>query len=129
MPDNGTRAETIEFRYLSGDEAQEFAPRLAALGYGIPYPNGAVIVLAMAAEKIAGFCVLQMLPHCEPLWVDPQMRASGLAEALADHAVTWLKAKGFPHFLACASNAFAEKLCQGQGMTAVEGRLYAAKPN
>jgi len=56
-------------------------------GVQLPDPELARIIIARDEDVIAGFVVIQLQPHIEPLYVDESYRHKGLANELADAAV------------------------------------------
>jgi len=85
------------------------------------------ILVAKRGEEIAGFIVLQLVPHTEPLYVAPSERGTDLAASLADQMVEFLlsvKARGW---MVVADNPHAKKLCEDRGMTKVKSPVFIAK--
>jgi hypothetical protein len=85
------------------------------------------ILLAKRDDVIVGFHVMQFWPHAEPLYIVPEERGTGLAEALADGMVKFLteaKARGW---IVIADSPEARKLCEAHGMTKVKSPVYMAK--
>jgi GNAT superfamily N-acetyltransferase len=82
------------------------------------------VLLAERDGEIVGFCVLQMLPHLEPLFVDKSVRGTGVAEELADRMVEWMheiKARGW---MTVAEHPAAKLLCEREGMHRMDAPVY-----
>ena len=117
----------VTFRNLEPEEFMVLLPKLREVGWLVPYGGGAIV--AEEEGEIVGFVVIQILPHVEPLWVEKRHRGKkngAIAKALAERTKAFMEERGWPHYLAIGTNAYAEKLCEGIGMTAVEGKLYAS---
>jgi hypothetical protein len=85
------------------------------------------VLVAKRGDDIVGFHVLQLIPHTEPLYVDPKERGTELAADLADGMVKYLtdvKARGW---MVLAGNAHTEKLCKERGMVKVANAVYVTK--
>ena len=66
-------------------------------GTTLPDPEMARIIVAWDDLTVAGFVVIQMQPHIEPLYVAPAYRHQGLAGELAAAAVS-IFAPGVPYY-------------------------------
>lgn len=84
----------------------------------------AKILVALDGDAVIGFHVLQMFPHAEPLWVDPEYRASGVAEALSDRMLEFLTSIGARGFMVIADSPHAQRLCEERGMKRVSSPVY-----
>lgn len=85
------------------------------------------ILVAWRGERIAGFHVMQLIPHAEPMYVDPKERGTELGAQLADQMVEFLtqvKARGW---MVLAGNAHTEKLCRDRGMKKVASAVYVTQ--
>ena len=85
-----------------------------------------VLLAETAAGGLVGFIVLQLIPHVEPLFVAPSMRATGVAEDLAERMKAYLDEVGVRGYIATAENPSAAKLCEAHGMTKVEKPVYVS---
>lgn len=76
-------------------------------------------------NKLAAFHVLQLFPHCEPLWVDPDYLGAGLADIMADKMLHFMmdeiQARGF---MVIADSPHAVKLCEERGMRRITSPVY-----
>ena len=97
----------------------EGAEQLSILAAPIPFPDTAVAFVAIEDSHVVGYAVYQHLPHCDPEWVSPDHRGTGLAGRLAEAVTTYAAAQGA--FLVIADNAHAEVLCREHGLEHLEG--------
>lgn len=119
-----TLVPTVKYRSLEGEDTAALMPAIEKLGWVIPYPHIAVPVVAEVDGQIVGFGIAQLIPHCEPLHILPEWRGMGIAEELSKRVIEKITESGAKKFCCVAQNAFAEKLCEANGMKAVEGRMY-----
>lgn len=82
------------------------------------------VFLAESAGRIIGFQILQLVPHPEPHYLDPEFRGQGLSEAMAAEVIRFLHECHAPAWQCTADSPFAEKLCAAQGMVPVEAPVY-----
>lgn len=62
-------------RVLPTEEWPAIEPRFAERGVSLPDERLARIVVAEDAQhRIVGFCVAQLQPHLEPIWIAPEAR-------------------------------------------------------
>lgn len=84
-----------------------------------------IAVDSKRGNKLAAFHVLQLFPHCEPLWVDPDYLGAGLADIMADKMLHFMidemHARGF---MVIADSPHAVKLCEDRGMRRVTSPVY-----
>jgi hypothetical protein len=132
-------ADDITFEWIDGPDAKD-APRpatheewdaidevCAARGWMSLNRTLTRILVAKRDDRIVGFIVLQLVPHTEPLYVDPAERGTDLAATLADQMVEFLlsvKARGW---LVIADSPHARQLCEDRGMQKVKSPVYIAK--
>jgi acetyltransferase (GNAT) family protein len=131
-------ADDIKFEWIDGPNSQGPRPATiaewdaidelcAARGWMSLNRQLTRILVAKRGEEIAGFIVLQLVPHTEPLYVAPSERGTDLAASLADQMVEFLlsvKARGW---MVVADNPHAKKLCEDRGMTKVKSPVFIAK--
>jgi len=77
--------------------------------------------------QIAGFLVLQLVPHTEPLWVAPSQRGTGVAERLADDMVKFLDESAVRGFMLVADSDHAAKLAEDRGMKMLDRPVYTTR--
>lgn len=117
----------MEFRWLEGPEAAEWLnPVMKARGWASLNETTSRALCAFRDERIVGFIVLQLFPHAEPLFVDPEFRGTGLAEELADRMYAFLRDMRARAYMVVAESPFAERLCEQRGMKRVEHPVYIA---
>ena len=118
----------VEFESPAQGDIEALAPALRQAGMTIAYPHLAEPIVAKFHDEIIGFAFAQLLPHCEPIWVNPNWRGMGLAEELARRVVEKIELTGAKRFMCVAQNQFAERLCEEMGMKRVVGVLYVKEP-
>lgn len=115
----------LEFRWLEGGELTQLEPLLESRGHMSLNNNMARALCAFDTNgNIAAFHVLQMIPHAEPLYVNPTYRGTGLAEDLADRMVSFLRSCNARGFMVVADNPASVKLCEQFGMRKVDSPVY-----
>jgi hypothetical protein len=63
------------YRILPPEEWFKIAPIFEAEHVPLPTIGLATIAAAEIGDQVVGFCVLQVQPHMEPLWIDEKHRA------------------------------------------------------
>lgn len=117
----------ITFKWLEGQEACDWLNDvLKARGWAELNPHTARALCAYKDERIVGFHIIQLYPHAEPLYVDPEYRGTGLAEDLADRMYEFLKEVRTRGYMVVCESPFAEKLCEARGMKKVTYPVYMA---
>jgi Acetyltransferase (GNAT) domain len=133
-----TPQDDVRFEWLDGPDSQGPRPAtreewdhideiLAARGWMSLNRQMTRVLVAKREDTIVGFHVLQLIPHTEPLYVDPGERGTELAANLADGMVKYLtdvKARGW---MVLAGNPHTEKLCKERGMVKVANAVYVTK--
>lgn len=120
----------VTFKWLEGKEACEWLNEvLERRGWSLLNEHTARALCAYKDERIIGFHVIQLFPHAEPLFIDPEWRGTGLAEELADRMYEFLKEVRTRGYMVIAESPFAEKLCQERGMKRVNYPVYMAVQN
>ena len=119
----------INFSSLSRESVSQLAPALKKAHMTIAYEHLAEPVVAKLNDgTIIGFAFAQLMPHAEPIYVDPNWRGIGIAEELARRVVEKIESTGAQRFVAVAQGTFAEELCKKMGMRAVLGVVYVKEP-
>ncbi len=117
----------VTFKWLNGQECCEWLNEvMARKGWAELNPQTARALVAYKDERIVGFIVIQLFPHAEPLYVDPEFRGTGLADELADRMYEFLKEVRTRGYMVVAESPFAEKLCEARGMKRVNYPVYLA---
>lgn len=122
----------IEKRWLQGEDLKVLAPVIHARGWGPfnPYLTRALCAFEKqgdGTEALVGFVVLQMIPHTEPLYVDPEHRGTGLAEELSEEIVAFLRENQVRGWIAIAESPHSAILCEKNGMNLVPFPVYFGK--
>ena len=106
------------YEWFSGEAVRLLDEYMASKGW--PPLNPFISRVLVAKDDhgaIAGIHVLQLLPHAEPLVVEPEYRGSGVAEELAARMTDYLAEMNTPvFFVTTATNPFVKKLCESNGM-------------
>lgn len=104
-------------------------PRLAPIFHEhagqLPDPAMARILVARDGEQLAGFLVIQLQPHLEPIYVAPAYQGQGHAIALAQAAIEMFP-PGVPYW-AFAPRPAIERLCERAGLKELPWKVYSAQ--
>lgn len=123
-------AQEVSYRVVQEDEIKLMAPMFERLGWPLPDPNFAKIVVQEIGQGkdalIVGFNVVQFITHAEPMWINPSMRGLGLAEALADATMNYIENDcHIKRYVATAKpGSFAARICEQRGMVKAPVDLY-----
>lgn len=116
---------SIEYGWLAGEQLGVLEPILAKRGWASLNKLTSRALCAFAPNgQLLGFLVVQLFPHTEPLYVDPDYRGIGIAEELSDRMVKYMleiKARGW---MVVADSPHAVKLCEERGMRKLESPVY-----
>lgn len=82
------------------------------------------IYLAEQDDQIVGVSCLQLMPFAGPLWVKPQLRATGVTDRLADDTIGWLISTRARGWFVVADNPHVPKLCERHGMHRISSPVY-----
>ena len=82
------------------------------------------IYLAEQDGQIVGLSVLQLMPFAGPLWVKPQLRATGVTDRLADDTIGWLVDTHARGWFVVADSPHVPKLCERHGMRKIISPVY-----
>lgn len=114
----------LEFRWLQGDDLDQLEPTIRARGW-VPLNKAMSRVLAVYdGERIVGWIAFNMIPHVEPLFIEPEYRGSGIAEQLAEGMVNWLYAVEAPAAYIVADSPASQRLAEAHGMERVTSPVY-----
>lgn len=112
----------IKYRWLTPEEAQTLKPIFDENDGAFPSPELSLFCGAINDdEEIIGFHVIQLVPHAEPMWVNPEYRAK----------VNWREfqkmiegiLQGGDYFIFPGDERIA-KLCKRGGMEEVPLKAY-----
>ena len=112
----------MTIRLLLPETWAELAPVFEAEGISLPCPEMARILVAQEGDKTIGFLVIQLQPHLEPLYVIPEYRNQGIAQALAKAAVQ-LFVPG-ASFFAFSPREGIDHLAEQAGLDALPWKIY-----
>ena len=115
------KIENVVLRDLEPEESEKLKPVLQRVGFYLPLPHLASVIVAEYQGEIVGFGTAQLMCHVEPLFVYPEWRGTGLAGILADAVAAKLDGKPY---ICIAGNAFAEQICRERGMREVPGKVF-----
>lgn len=124
------QAHEIKYRVVAEDELKMLTPMFQDLGWPIPDPNFCKAIVAEAGEGkdaiICGFQLVQFITHAEPLWINPHLRGTGVAEGLVEATVHYVEndCKIKRYLCVAKPGSFAARLCEKHGMIANPGTLY-----
>jgi ribosomal protein S18 acetylase RimI-like enzyme len=122
--------EEVHYRVVAEDELVRMKPLFDQLGWATPDPNLAKVVVVEAGlgkdAIILGFCAVQYVTHMEPFWIHPNMRGSGVAEALMENAVHYVEHDcNIKKYVSIAKpGSFGARLCEANGMVPFPGQVY-----
>ena len=119
----------ISYRWIDGDELSILEPVMSAKGWvPLNYPTSRALC-AFHGEKLVGFVVLQLYPHTEPLYVEPQYRGVGIAEELADQMVAFINSIRARGVMVVADHPSVIELCESRGWTKLDHPVYVMRGN
>ena len=114
----------MTYKWIEGDDLKALEPILESRGWTSLNNKTCRALCAYDGEHLAGFLVLQLFPHCEPLWVSKDYRGTGVAEDLADKMMEFMSKIQARGFMVIADNPAAAALCERHGMRKVESAVY-----
>jgi len=85
---------------------------------------------AYDGDKLVGFLVLQLMPHMEPLYVDPMYRGVGdarggmIANQLIDDMFAFVGECGIRGFICIADNNIVEGMCLDRGLQKIDSPVF-----
>lgn len=82
------------------------------------------VLVAESGSRIIGFSVCQFMPYVGPLHVDKFHRGDGIAEALADKTMEFLKEVNARGWLVVADSPHVAKICADREMQKVDSPVY-----
>ena len=110
-------------KWLSGEDLEVINPIIEERGW-TPPPKSALVLACFDEQGLAGFHVLRLVPHAEPLWVRKDLRGTGLATELAAEMHNFLVETGTHGFMVIADDPAAAQLCERFGMVKVTSPVY-----
>ncbi len=125
--------EEVHYRVVQDSEILMLKPLFDRLGWPVPDPDMAKVIVAQAGlgkdGVILGFSVVQFVTHCEPLWVHPSMRGTGVAESLIEQTVHYIEHDCHMkrYVVSAKEGSFAARLAQQYGMRPLLGMSVYVK--
>jgi hypothetical protein len=124
--------EDVQFRLLEENEVDLLQPLFEKIGWAdaMPDPAYSKIIVAEAGKGknvlILGFSVVQFLCHVEPMWIRPDTRGTGLAEALSHATVEYVERESKVKRYVCVAKpgSFSARLAESVGMRPIPGQVY-----
>ncbi len=89
------------------------------------------VLAAYDGDKLIGFLVLQLMPHMEPLWVDPKYRGGGtdsIANILVNKMFEFVAECNIRGFFCVADSNVVEKMCIERGLIQVTSPVFIKLP-
>lgn len=123
----------VEYRWIDGPSATDeewnlIESILSTRGWMSLNRVTTRIRIALDSEgHLLGFHVLQLVPSAGPLWIKPSMRATGIAEQLADDMLQFFVETQARGWMVVAENPFAAKLCEARGMHKLGSPVYTTE--
>lgn len=120
-------SQQYSYRFLSGVEYPILAGVFEACGFGpMPDPKLSAIVVAQDADGvIRGFFAMQLVPHAEPLWIDPDHRGKLYAGMLIEKIEECAKNLGCKVLVTTESkNGHSNRFAEINEMKRVAGAVY-----
>ena len=121
--------EDVRFRWIIGHECDdEDWTRIETIcltrGWSVLDRQSTRVLIAEDEDgKLKGFLIIQLIPHCEPMFVSQDMRGTGLAEELSDRMAAFLDERRLG-YVSIAESKFAEELCMKHGMKEVNSPVF-----
>lgn len=115
-----TAVKTI---WVKGEDIHMLDDIIAQEGWS-PISESAIAQVAIDEKGIAGFHILQVKSHPEPLFVRPDLRGTSLAVELATNMKAFLDTMGITNFIVVADDPAMARLCEKFGMRLVTSPVY-----
>jgi len=112
----------MTLEWLKGEDLGVLAPIIEQEGW-TPLPSSAMALAAFDENGLAGFHVLRLHPHAEPLWVRPDLRVGQVAFKLAAEMFNFLQETKSP-VMVIADSPVVAKMCEKFGMRKVDSPVY-----
>lgn len=110
-------ATGYELKWLDPEDYELIAPYFREEQSPMPNPQFSRVLASLTPEgQLAGFVVLQLVAHAEPIWVDPKHRGNKIASQLTEGMDGYLRGLNLPGVYTQPSNPTAEALCRKAGL-------------
>ena len=120
-----TIAETTSTRFLEWPEIEALEPMFKQRGWMCLNKETSRIMGTFHEGKLIAFVVLQLVPHLEPLWVDPSYRGAGVAEELVSEIARYIKSAKTRGVMIVADNPGVARLAEHFGMSRILSPVYS----
>ena len=120
---------TVTYRWIDGPTCTEadwaaVDKILESQGWMTLNRETSRIYLAERDGQIVGLFTLQLMPFAGPLWVNKQLRATGVTDKLVDDGIGWLVDTRARGWFVVADSPHAPKLCERHGMHKITVPVY-----
>ena len=115
----------IDYQWVFPHEA-DFRYILAVTerrGWTRPHPDLSRALMAFEGGTPIGFLIVQPANHCEPIYVEPEYRGTGIAEQLSDQVFEFMKSLG-AGFMIIADTDAAVRLCEARGLKRITRPVF-----
>ena len=125
--------EQVHYRIVQDNEILMLKPIFDKLGWPVPDPDMAKVVVAQAGlgkdGVILGLGVVQFVTHAEPIWVHPSMRGTGVAEGIMEQVVNYIEKDCHikRYVVAAKDGSFGARLAEKNGMRPMIGYTVYVK--
>ena len=117
----------MEFKWIVGDDLEVLDVVLESKELPSLNPEVCRALGAYDVDTLAGFIIVQVFPHLEPLWVDKKYRGTDIAAELVDNAIGYLRENSVRGFISIADSPIVAKMCEERGMVKIESPVYLMK--
>jgi ribosomal protein S18 acetylase RimI-like enzyme len=114
----------IEYKWLDNDSVEALDAVMIAHSMPVLNRHTTRVRAAYDGDRLVGFLVLQLFPHMEPIYVDPEYRGNGISKQLVDDMYEFMNECQIRGFMCMAESPNSEKICQGLDMTKIEIPVY-----
>lgn len=118
-------ATEIEYRWLDGDQIAQIEPVLLSMNAMSVNREQSRVIAAYDKERLIGFFVMQLIPHMEPLYVDPDYQERRIAINLVARMVDFMKECNARGAMLVAESPGVEKLAEYFGMERIQYPMYS----
>ncbi len=109
---------------LPKQEWARLEPAYAAQGGPLGHEAQNEAIVADAGGEIVGMWALNLVPHAGPLWVAPEWRGRGIAQAMGAALDPVAQGLGMPGYFAFPSNMGAVHVMEKLNMEALPWKVY-----
>lgn len=114
----------VELRWLDGDDLDQLEPILRERGWMSLNKSTTRVRAAFYEGRIVGFVCLQLVPHMEPLYVEPEFRGSPVAMDLVNDMAEFIRDARCRGVMIVAGAPGIEALAKHFGMEQITHPVY-----